>query len=166
MEEVLLSLGSNMGDRAAILRKAVVMIGERAGEVTAVSGIYETEPWGFSADTTFYNMAAAVNTRLEPLEFLGVILSIESTLGRVRNPEADSYTSRPIDIDILFFGDRIVDTSGLIIPHPRLHERRFVLVPLNEIAPEKIHPLSGKKVLKLLEECGDLSNVQRINCDL
>jgi 2-amino-4-hydroxy-6-hydroxymethyldihydropteridine diphosphokinase len=165
MEEVLLSLGSNMGDRAATLQKAVVMIGERAGEVTAVSGIYETEPWGFSADTTFYNMVAAVNTRLEPLEFLGVILSIESTLGRVRNPEADSYTSRPIDIDLLFFGDWVIDASGLNIPHTRLHERRFVLVPLNEIAPEKFHPISGKKVLTLLEECGDLSNVQQITCD-
>jgi 2-amino-4-hydroxy-6-hydroxymethyldihydropteridine diphosphokinase len=165
MEEVLLSLGSNMGDRAAILRKAVAMIGERAGEVTAVSGIYETEPWGFSADTTFYNMAAVVNTRLEPLEFLAEILAIEATLGRVRDPDSDRYTSRPIDIDILFFGDRIVDTSGLIIPHPRLHERRFVLVPLNEIAHDKVHPISGKKVLTLLEECGDLSNVQRITCD-
>lgn len=166
MEEVLLSLGSNMGDRAATLRKAVAMMGERAGEVTAVSGIYEAEPWGFSADTTFYNMVAAVKTRLEPLEFLAEILAIEAMLGRVRDPDSERYTSRPIDIDILFFGDRIVDTSGLIIPHPRLHERRFVLVPLNEIAPKKVHPLSGKKVLTLLEECGDLSNVQRITCDL
>jgi 2-amino-4-hydroxy-6-hydroxymethyldihydropteridine diphosphokinase len=90
MEEVLLSLGSNMGDRAAILRKAVVMIGERAGEVTAVSGIYETEPWGFSADTTFYNMAAAVNTRLEPLEFLAEILAIEATAGAGKRPRCRS----------------------------------------------------------------------------
>lgn len=165
MEEVLLSLGSNMGDRAEPLRKALSMIGERVGEVTAVSGIYETDPWGFSADTSFYNMVAAVKTRLEPLEFLAGILAIEALLGRVRNAGADSYTSRPIDIDILFFGDRIVDTSGLIIPHPRLQQRRFVLVPLNEIAPEKIHPLSGKKVLTLLDECGDDSSVQRTTFD-
>jgi 2-amino-4-hydroxy-6-hydroxymethyldihydropteridine diphosphokinase len=162
MEEVLLSLGSNMGDRAGNLQKALSMIGERAGEVAAVSSIYETEPWGFNADTPFYNMVAAVSTRLEPSEFLAEILAVEVKLGRVRDPRSDRYTSRPIDIDILFFGDRVINTPGLSIPHPRLHERRFVLVPLNEIAAEKVHPISRKKVLTLLEECSDESNVQLV----
>ncbi len=161
MEEVLLSLGSNMGDRAATLRKAVAMIGERAGEVTAISGIYETEPWGFSADTPFFNIAVAVLTSLEPAVFLAEILAVEAALGRVRDPGAEGYTSRPIDIDILFFGDRVISEEGLVVPHPRMAERRFVLAPLNEIAPEKVHPISGKKVLTLLDECGDDSSVQR-----
>ena len=166
MEEVLLSLGSNMGERAANLRSAVAMIGERAGTVTAVSAVYETEPWGFSADSSFYNIAVAVLTSLEPAAFLAEILAVEAALGRVRDSGAEGYESRPIDIDILFFGDRVIDTSGLVIPHPRLHERRFVLVPLNEIAPERVHPLSGKRVLTLLEECGDDSGVQRTICNV
>jgi deoxyguanosine kinase len=159
MEEVLLSLGSNMGDRAAILRKAVAMIGERAGEVTAVSGIYEAEPWGFSADTTFYNMTAAVNTRLEPLELLAEILAIEALLGRVRTPGADSYSSRPIDIDILFFGDRVINQAGLIVPHPRIAERRFVLQPLALLKPDKPHPVNGKSIQTMLRECTDSLHV-------
>jgi 2-amino-4-hydroxy-6-hydroxymethyldihydropteridine diphosphokinase len=166
MEEVLLSLGSNMDDRAATLRKAVAMIGERAGEVTAVSGIYETEPWGFSADTPFYNIAVAVHTSLEPAAFLAEILAVEAVLGRVRDPGAEGYASRPIDIDILFFGVRVIDAPSLIVPHPRLHERRFVLVPLNEIASERVHPTSGKKVLTMVEECSDDSRAQRTICDL
>ncbi|MCK7535645.1 MAG: 2-amino-4-hydroxy-6-hydroxymethyldihydropteridine diphosphokinase [Marinilabiliales bacterium] len=85
-------------------------------------------------------MAAIVQTTLAPLEFLAALLAIEEKLGRVREPDADRYTSRPIDIDILFFGDQIIDTEGLTVPHPRLHERMFVLAPLNEIAPERVHP--------------------------
>ena len=155
MEEVILSLGSNMGDRAGNLRRAVALIGERAGKVTAVSAIYETEPWGFSADTSFYNMAAIVQSTLAPPEFLAVLLAIEEKLGRVRESGTDRYTSRPIDIDILFFGDLIIDTEGLTVPHPRLHERMFVLAPLNEIAPEKVHPVLNRSIRDLFKDCDD-----------
>lgn len=155
MEEVLLSLGSNMGDRAENLRRAVALIGEGAGKVTAVSAIYETEPWGFSADTPFYNMAAIVQTTLPPPEFLAVLLAIEEKLGRVREPGAERYTSRPIDIDILLFGDRVIDTEDLIVPHPRLHERMFVLAPLNEIAPDKVHPVLNRSIRDLFKDCDD-----------
>lgn len=155
MEEVFLSLGSNMGDRAENLRRAVALIGEGAGKVTAVSAIYETEPWGFSADTPFFNMAAIVQTTLAPPEFLAALLAIEEKLGRVREPGAERYTSRPIDIDILFYGDRIIDTEGLTVPHPRLHERMFVLAPLNEIAPEKVHPVLNRSIRDLFKDCDD-----------
>jgi len=151
MEEVILSLGSNMGDRAGNLRRAVALIGEGAGTVTAVSSVYETEPWGFSADTPFYNMAAIVQTTLAPPEFLAVLLAIEEKLGRVRESGTERYTSRPIDIDILFFGDQIIDTEGLTVPHPRLHERMFVLAPLNEIAPDKVHPVLSMKVSAIFD---------------
>jgi 2-amino-4-hydroxy-6-hydroxymethyldihydropteridine diphosphokinase len=155
MEEVILSLGSNMGDRAGNLRRAVALIGEGAGTVAAVSSVYETEPWGFSADTPFYNMAAIVQTTLAPPEFLAVLLAIEEKLGRVREPGAERYTSRPIDIDILFFGDQIIDTEGLTVPHPRLHERMFVLAPLNEIAPEKVHPVLNRSIRDVFKDCND-----------
>jgi len=155
MEEVILSLGSNMGDRAGNLRRAVALIGEGAGTVTAVSSVYETEPWGFSADTPFYNMAAIVQTTLAPPEFLAALLAIEEKLGRVREPGTERYTSRPIDIDILFFGDRIIDTEGLSVPHPRLHNRMFVLAPLNEIAPDKVHPVLNRSIRNLFKDCDD-----------
>ena len=155
MEEVILSLGSNMGDRAGNLRRAVALIGEGAGNGNSSIRVYETEPWGFSADTPFYNMAAIVQTTLTPPEFLAVLLAIEEKLGRVREPGTERYTSRPIDIDILFFGDRIINSDSLTVPHPRLHERMFVLAPLNEIAPDKVHPVLNRSIRNLFKDCDD-----------
>jgi deoxyguanosine kinase len=165
MEEVYLSLGSNMGNRSKNLDVALDMLTSSGMVIAERSSVYNTEPWGFSTGYSFFNMVVIALTGMEPLEVLMTIHKIEAQIGRVRRPAVKGYTSRIIDIDILFYGDWIIDLDELVVPHPRLHERRFVLVPLNEIAPGKVHPISGKKVLTLFEECGDDSSVQRTTCD-
>ena len=139
---------------------AIELIEEHVGLITLVSSIYETEPWGFRSETSFLNMAVKVETKLSPSGLLGRILMIEAMMGRLR--EGKGYKSRIIDIDILLFGSRIVDNKVLVIPHPRIHDRRFVLVPLAEIGGEIIHPVLKKSILELLTECNDNSNVKRI----
>ena len=122
--------------------KAKKMIEESIGSVVSVSSVYETEPWGFESDNEFLNMVLCVETDLSPSGLLGRILMIESQLGRIRCE--NQYSSRNIDIDILLYNNEIVNEAALEIPHPRMHERRFVLVPLAEIAPELIHPVLKK----------------------
>ncbi|MBE0675348.1 MAG: 2-amino-4-hydroxy-6-hydroxymethyldihydropteridine diphosphokinase [Bacteroidales bacterium] len=163
MEEVIFSLGSNMGDRAANLARALQLLDESGLMRVAVSRVYETEPWGFSAGTSFYNMAAVYRTSLEPSEVLAIIGVIETSLGRIRSNRAAGYESRIIDIDILFYGDRVINEEGLIVPHRRMAERRFVLEPLNDIVPGKIHPLVGSSVEVLLSECKDTGTVKRVS---
>jgi len=160
MKTVYLGIGTNLGDRKENLRRAIELIEEHVGLITLVSSIYETEPWGFRSETSFLNMAVKVETKLSPSGLLGRILMIEAMMGRLR--EGKGYKSRIIDIDILLFGSRIVDNKVLVIPHPRIHDRRFVLVPLAEIGGEIIHPVLKKSILELLTECNDNSNVKRI----
>jgi len=157
---VFLGIGSNLGDRAGNLRNAVNMIGEVTGTAVRESSVYETEPWGFSADTSFLNMVVGFETSLHPGALLSAMLDIEVSMGRIRSKS--KYSSRVIDIDILLFGDLVLNEKLLQIPHPHLHERRFVLVPLAEIAPDFIHPLFKKSVLILLESCPDPSSVLKI----
>jgi 2-amino-4-hydroxy-6-hydroxymethyldihydropteridine diphosphokinase len=145
---VYLSLGSNMGDRQHNLNEAIELLSQRA-KMFEVSSTYETEPVGNSNQPRFLNLAARIQTRLAPLELLTLTKGIEAKLGRTKDkPNAP----RPIDIDILFYGDQIIKNRQLTIPHPRLTERAFVLVPLAEIAPKLIHPVSGKTTEKLLSE--------------
>ena len=157
---VYLSLGSNLGDRAFNLLEARKMLAERCGEEEAVSSIYESAAWGFRSNHPFYNCCISMHTRLSPLDLLEAVLEIEREMGRVR--EKGLYTDRLIDIDILFFGDQVWEHPKLIIPHPGMEQRRFVLVPLAEIAPRLEHPVTGITALEMLERCSDPAGVSRI----
>jgi 2-amino-4-hydroxy-6-hydroxymethyldihydropteridine diphosphokinase len=142
-----LSLGSNLGDREANLREAIAHLGE-LGTVSRVSALYETEPVEVSGrQPWFLNCAAAIETELTPLEFLKCLLAIELAMGRKRTKPKGPRT---IDMDIIFFGDEILDTKELSVPHPAMQHRRFVLKPLAEIAPEAMHPVLRRTVRELL----------------
>ena len=132
-----LSLGSNLGDRAANLRLALEGL-DRLGTVEAVSAFYETEPVGLTSQPWFLNCAAKLDTEKMPRQLISGILNLEQAMGRQRKQKDGP---RIIDIDILLFGTSVVDTHSLTVPHPRLHERRFVLEPLTEIAPDVRHPV-------------------------
>lgn len=128
-----LSLGSNLGDKKSNLQKAINMLGERVGEVLAVSSFIETEPWGFVSDNAFLNACVKIDTALAPQELLVATQKIEKALGRTHKSDGGQYCDRPIDIDILLYGDIVVDDENLKIPHPHMYERDFVTVPLKEI---------------------------------
>ena len=156
-------LGSNLGERESLMRKAIAMIGESCGEVMAVSEMYETEPWGFVAENNFLNQVIMIRTALTPHDLLKELLSIEAVLGRQRDENKNGYASRPMDLDILYYDDMIINDEDLIVPHPRLHMRRFTLLPLCDISPEFKHPLFDKSNKVLLEECEDTSEVKRLS---
>jgi 2-amino-4-hydroxy-6-hydroxymethyldihydropteridine diphosphokinase len=155
-----LGLGTNLGDREENLGKAIAMIGETIGDVVLSSSVYQTEPWGFQSENEFLNAVIKVKTSLKPSGLLGRILMIEAQLGRLR--EGTGYSSRIIDIDILLYGNEIINKKSLQIPHPRLQDRKFTLVPLCEIAPGMVHPVLKKTFKVLLEECKDENEVKKI----
>jgi 2-amino-4-hydroxy-6-hydroxymethyldihydropteridine diphosphokinase len=171
LHSVFLLLGSNQGNRELNLLIACSGIKKSIGNILKISSVYETEPWGFEDNTAFYNQALEAETALNPEELLQEIHRIEKELGRVRQvPEGSpgcgcsvSYSSRTIDVDILFYGSRILFTDELMIPHPRLHERRFTLLPLDEIAPGFVHPVYRKSVSDLLLLCKDKGGVKKIS---
>lgn len=152
MATAYLSLGSNLGDRLRLIQEAVAALTVEAGPVTALSSLYETEPWGFSSPHRFLNVALTLETTLSPETLLAVTQHIERDLGRTHKSVDGRYADRTIDIDLLFVGDAVLDTPALTLPHPRLHLRRFVLEPLCEIAPALLHPLLRKSVSQLLAE--------------
>jgi 2-amino-4-hydroxy-6-hydroxymethyldihydropteridine diphosphokinase len=158
MSSVYLLLGSNLGYRELILKKAAAQINDLTGSIVKVSSVYETEPWGFEGGCDFLNQALIVETGHSPHEVLNMILSIESHLGRKRTAKK---ISRTLDIDILFYDDLVVNEPGLIIPHPLLHLRRFALIPMNEIAADYMHPVLNKPIAGLLSECPDQLKVTR-----
>ena len=145
--------GGNLGDRVHHLNTASGLINERLGKIAAASPLYETAPWGFTHESSFLNQALLIETSLSPEELMNGILEIEKSMGRLR--EGDQWRERSIDIDILFYDDVSVNKEGLHIPHPRLHQRRFVLEPMAAIAPNLLHPVLGKTISELLEECED-----------
>jgi 2-amino-4-hydroxy-6-hydroxymethyldihydropteridine diphosphokinase len=146
-KRIYLSLGANLGDRELNLRNAIHGLRE-LGELVAQSSVYETEPVDVErAQPWFLNCAVAIETDLEPRELLDSILSMELSMGRVRK---EKRGPRPVDIDIIFFGDDVIDLPGLTVPHPAMQSRRFVLAPLAEIAPAMMHPLLKRSVQDLL----------------
>ncbi len=157
-EIVFLSLGSNLGDRAANLRAALAQL-EAAGRLLAVSALYETQPLDVPDQPWFLNCVAAMETEKTPRELLALALRTEAAMGRLRMFEKGP---RNIDIDVVLFGDRVVDEPGLKIPHPSMHRRRFVLEPLAEIAPDARHPALEKTAQELLAELAELKDGQKV----
>ena len=127
------------------------------------SSAYVTEPWGFEAEEWFLNELLVVETELEPDELMERLLEIEKGLGRVRHPGQKGYSSRTVDLDILYYGNLIVDTEKVTAPHPRLHLRRFALLPLCELIPDFLHPIFNASQKELLQNCPDTSTVQQLN---
>jgi 2-amino-4-hydroxy-6-hydroxymethyldihydropteridine diphosphokinase len=157
-ETAYLSLGSNLGDRAANLSAAVEQL-TVAGRLIAVSALYETQPVDVPNQPWFLNSVAAIETDMTPKELLQLALRVEAAMGRMRLSEKGA---RKIDIDVVLFGDHVVNEPGLKIPHPAMHGRRFVLEPLAEIAPEARHPELGKTARELLAALGTEQRVQRL----
>lgn len=157
--KVFLLLGSNLGERLAILESARKAIAERIGDITDLSSVYETAPWGVLDQPPFMNQVVALDTTLQPEDVLRNILEIENELGRIRY---ERWGARVIDIDILYFGNLEIESSRLTVPHPRLQDRRFTLIPLCEIAGEYIHPILLKTNNYLLEICSDHSEVTKL----
>lgn len=151
-----IALGTNLGNKRRNLILAGALLAERGGDVKAMSGFYETEPWGFESDNTFLNAALLLETPLSPLDLLHLTQGIEKEMGRSSKSDGE-YHDRIIDIDILLYGGEVIDVSGLAVPHPLMHKRGFVLRPLAEIAPYAVHPILGKNMLELL---GEIENKQ------
>ena len=171
LNAIYLSLGSNLGDRSQNILTAIQMLKEVGFNVTKKSSVYETSPWpvrdkslnglkGVTEQPDFLNLVLKGETKLSPEELLKKIKSIEKTMGR---ETSEKWGPRIIDIDILFYKKEILDTPSLIIPHPQLHKRAFVLVPLKEIAPRLIHPLLKKTVQQMLNNMNDKGSVLLYN---
>lgn len=157
MARVCLSLGSNLGPRETYLRKALQALDKELGSLVKCSSFYETLPWGFSSDSLFLNAAACFDTLLSPEEVLAVTQQIEKSLGRKEKSRQGQYADRCIDIDILLYDDKVMQTPDMILPHPHMAERMFVLEPLAEIMPHLLHPLLKKTILQLKEELAERS---------
>ncbi len=165
IETIHIGLGARHGDRLANLRSALEQLSRRRMSIERVSPVYETEPIDLPGDETLLNAAAALRTALTPRQVLDACLEVERLLGRQRSGEPAGGPDpgpRPIDLDLLLYGGRVVTADGMTIPHPRLHLRRFVLAPLAEIAPSAIHPVLGVDIQTLSARCEDEAAVRRI----
>ncbi len=159
MNKTYLLLGSNMGNSQQQLPIAIKNITEQIGTVTRQSSLYATAAWGNTNQPDFLNQVIIVSTELTGLQTINVVLSIEKKMGRVRTTK---NAPRIIDIDILFFNKEIIAEKILIVPHPEIEKRRFVLIPLNELSPSFTHPINKKTINQLLADCTDTLDVKRI----
>jgi len=160
MSLVYLILGGNQGNRLEIISRAIDLVTSEIGQKIASSACYESESWGFKSEP-FINQVIIINTVLSPMEVLGLTQQIEIQLGRTR--KADGYQARPIDIDLLYYDAQILRTKELQLPHPRVAARKFVLVPLAEVAPDFRDPVTGRSVLEMLAVCEDACSVAKIS---
>ena len=156
-----LSLGTNQGHKIENLQKAINLISDAVGVVQKISSIYKTASWGF-AGNDFYNICIQISTSLKANELLEAVLNIETQLGRQRTNSSE-YQNRNIDIDVLLFDDEIIFSKTLIVPHPKMLARKFVMIPLVEIAPNAIHPIEKKELFICLQNCNDSSEIAIIN---
>lgn len=153
LSSVFLGLGSNLGDKKKNIEQALKRIEKQIGEIISTSAFYVSEPQGFISDNMFVNCAIEISTSLLPEELLVKVKTIEKEMGREHDSVSENYTDRVIDIDILMYDDIIInDAPKLIIPHQHMHERNFVLEPLSEIAPNKVHPVLNKTIAQLVGE--------------
>lgn len=158
--QIFLSLGSNLGNRAENLLTAQSLIEEKVGKIRSKSSIYETAAWGITEQNAFLNQVIEVETSFSPSAVLHLVLKIEKDMGRIREIK---WGERSIDIDVLYYNNEIISTENLAVPHPFIHERKFVLVPLCEIAPAFIHPKLKQTNLELLEKCQDSGEITIFN---
>ena len=160
MHHIFLGLGSNLGDRLSYIDEALNLIEDNGVKIIKKSTVYETESWGVSTDRLFLNLVCEIESDMAPFDLLRNLLSIEKKLGRERGNER--YADRTIDIDVLFYDCLVLESKELTIPHPEIEKRRFVLVPLVEIAPDFIHPLLKTSLSEILEKCTDTCIVKRL----
>ena len=151
--------GSNLGNRKDYLQQACSLLAKRAGECKSISSLYETAPWGKTDQPSFLNQAIQLETNLSPEDLLKALLKIELDLGRIRT---EKYGPRTIDIDILLYGNEIIEQPQLQIPHPQLANRRFALLPLLELNPQLVHPVTGVSIKGMLDQCPDEGLVHQL----
>ena len=160
MSKVYFSIGSNKGNRSGLINEAINKIDIAIGNVELKSSVYESKSWGFNSNN-FYNICLLIHSNLSPELILNKILIIEKDMGRLKS--VDQYSDRCIDIDILFIDDTIVNTKNLIIPHPRMQLRKFVLIPMIELAPNLVHPVLNKSIRQLELECVDKDQPKKVS---
>lgn len=161
-DAVYLGLGSNKANRLDYIQKAITLLKDNAIELVAQSSLYETAAWGNTQQAAFLNMVVQVNTTLSPVQLLDLCQQIEKSMGRIRQQK---WGARCIDIDILLFGQQHIQVTDLIVPHPRMHERNFVLLPLMEIAANYKHPVLKQTIERIAQKCTDQLAVKRLITD-
>ena len=157
--DIFIGIGSNLGDRSTNLLRGVEMLRSGGAEVTSISGLYETEPRECMPQPNFINAVIRLSWDKSSTDCLQFLLDAEASAGRVRHFQAEP---RVLDMDLLFYGSLIIKTGKLVLPHPRLHLRRFVLVPFCEIAPNFRHPIFGKTIAELLDGCTDTGRIKKV----
>lgn len=160
MHQLFLGTGGNLGNKQVNFDKVYKHIQNELGTILKCSSVYESTPWGFDSNNLFWNQVLWVETLLSPIEILNRIAKIEAKFGRKRTGEV--YTSREMDIDILYFDDLVLDTETLTIPHPQIANRLFVLIPLAEIAPDLVHPVLQLSGVEMLNVCEDKSEIKKV----